>query len=211
MLVPIGEQVRPIYEGFRYVKNIEKVYFLVSNKTEKYGLKVKDKISDIYPIEVIYVNPESFDDVMDKLIQIVENNKNKGIIANITGGTKIMSLACYILCSYLQGNAFYIFKKDDGSMEYVEMPILKFKLDSLLEKNTARWKILSKLIERSYNSVTELANDLRRKTSTVSDILEILHDQGLIILRREGRNVRIEISKTGKIVFRLLNLKKNGE
>jgi len=208
MFVPVGEQIKPIYEGFKYVKNIEKVYLIASNKTERYAHDIKKRIEYIYDTEIVLVDPEKLDDIMEKLIDVVSENKDKEIISNITGGTKVMSHACYILCSYLGGDAFYIFKRDDGSMEYVDMPMLKIKLNSVIEDRSTRERILEKLMESEYDSMTSLARELRIKDSTLSVILDQLKEQGLVILERSGRNLRIKISKTGKILLRLRKLKK---
>ena len=208
MFVPVGEQIKPIYEGFKYVKNIEKVYLIASNKTERYAHDIKKRIEYIYDTEIVLVDPEKLDDIMEKLIDVVSENKDREIISNITGGTKVMSHACYILCSYLGGDAFYIFKRDDGSMEYVDMPMLKIKLNSVIEDRSTRERILEKLMESEYDSMTSLARELRIKDSTLSVILDQLKEQGLVILERSGRNLRIKISKTGKILLRLRKWKK---
>jgi len=207
MLIPVGEQIKPIYEGFKYVKNINRIYLIASNKTEEFANDINKKIKYIYNTEIVLVDPEKLDDIMEKLIDIVSENRDERIISNITGGTKVMSHACYILCSYLGGDAFYIFKRDDGSMEYVEMPMLKIRLNSVIEKKSTRERILEKLMKKEYDSMTSLAKELRIKDSTLSVILDQLKEQGLVILERSGRNLRIRISKTGKIIFKLKKLK----
>lgn len=206
MFIPVGEQVKPIYEGFKFVKNIGGVYLLASNKTEKYAQEIKSKIEEIYKTEILFIHPERLDDIMEKLIEIIGRNKGQKIISNITGGTKVMSHACYILCSYLGGDAFYIFKRDDESMEYVEMPMLKIKLNSIIEEKSTRKRILEKLIEKDYGSLSSLAKDLRIKDSTLSDLLDSLEEQGLVHLERNKKNLKIKISKTGRIIFRLKEL-----
>lgn len=206
MFIPVGEQVKPIYEGFKFVKNIGGVYLLASNKTEKYAQEIKSKIEEIYKTEILFIHPERLDDIMEKLIEIIGRNKGQKIISNITGGTKVMSHACYILCSYLGGDAFYIFKRDDESMEYVEMPMLKIKLNSIIEEKSTRKRILEKLIEKDYGSLSSLAKDLRIKDSTLSALLDSLEEQGLVHLERNKKNLKIKISKTGRIIFRLKEL-----
>lgn len=207
MFIPVGEQTEPIYEGFRHVKEIDKVYLLASDKTEKHAKEIRDKIGAIYKTEIIKIHPERLDDIMEKLMDIIAENKDKKIISNITGGTKVMSHACYIISSYLGGDAFYIFKRDDNSMEYVEMPMLKIKLNSIIEEKSTRKRILEKLREKDYDSMTSLAKDLRIKDSTLSVLLDQLEKQGLVNLEREGRNLNIRISKTGKIILKLKELK----
>ncbi len=93
MFIPVGEQTEPIYEGFRHVKEVDKVYLLASGKTEKYAVEIRDKIGAIYKTEIIKIHPEKLDDIMEKLMDIIAENKDKKIISNITGGTKVMSHA----------------------------------------------------------------------------------------------------------------------
>ncbi len=92
-------------------------------------------------------------------------------------------------------------------MEYVEMPMLKIKLNSIIEEKSTRKKILEKLREKDYDSMTSLAKDLRIKDATLSVLLDQLEKQGLVNLEREGRNLNIKISKTGKIILKLKELK----
>jgi len=207
MFIPVGEQVKPIYEGFKYVRGVDKVYLLASDKTEKYAQNIKNRIEYIYKTEIVQIHPEKLDDIMEKLIDIIAENKDEKIISNITGGTKVMSHACYILCSYLGGDAFYIFKRDDGSMEYVEMPMLKIKLNSIIEERSTKKRILEKLMKKDYDSLTSLAKELRIRESTLSALLDSLKEQGLIHKERNGRTSRIRISKTGKILLKLRKLK----
>ncbi|MEM4347159.1 MAG: DUF6293 family protein [Candidatus Altiarchaeota archaeon] len=207
MFVPVGEQIKPIYEGFKYVKNVDKVYLLASKKTIGYASEVSEKIGEIYNTEILDVTPEELDNVICKLIEVAEKHKKDKVVSNVTGGTKIMSLSCYILCSYLGGDAFYIFKTDEGKMRYIEMPVLKIKLNSIIEEKSTRSRILEKLMEREYSSLTSLAKELRIKNSTLSALLDDLSEQGLIKLKREGRKLKIEISKTGKIIYKIRKFK----
>jgi len=203
LLAPVGEQTKPIYEGFKHIKDVNRVYLLASDKTLKYAEEISARLSEVYEIEIITIEADNLDDIIEKITEkISKHNCYKNIISNITGGTKIMSLACYIVTSFYSGDAFYLFK-DTG--EYVDAPILKVNLKNVLSYNSTRFKIL-KCIQNTQKNLTEIAKTINIKNSTLNRHITILSEHNLVKNQRFGREVLIEITKTGKLFYNLVLL-----
>ncbi|RLC37243.1 hypothetical protein DRH29_02665 [candidate division Kazan bacterium] len=205
-LVPVGEQMKPLYEGFRYVKNIEQVYLICSDYTRKMAKEMKDKLSAVYKIEVIETKAERIDDIIDDIITAIKDFKNKRIISNISGGTKIMSLACYIISSYTEGFSFYIFKDEKSEMKYVEVPSLKINIDLFVKNNSKKFKLLEKLSKKDY-FLNQLSKELNIKSSTTNAHIYTLERTGMVKTERMGRKLIIKITTTGKLIYSLVKLK----
>ena len=70
LLVTVGEQEKPLYEGIKAVSNVDKVYFLASSFTEKIANNIKGNIAKIYDTEVIKINEKEISDIINKIIEI---------------------------------------------------------------------------------------------------------------------------------------------
>ena len=157
---------------------------------------------------------EKIRDIATKNISKEEPNKNHNmtlnfqVIANITGGTKPMSFASYIFASLYDGYSFYIFKKDDNQMQYVEMPKLSLNLEIISYKKT-RYKILGLIKEKQYN-FTQLAKQLNIKSSTLNSHINKLKKDRLVEIELKGREKIIKASKTGIMLYYLIGVK-NGD
>lgn len=205
-LIPAGEQVKPLYEGFRYVKNVDLVYLLCSSFTKVKAEEIKEKLSTVYKINIIESKAERIDEIIDDIIAAIGDFKNKKIISNISGGTKIMSLACYILSSYTQGFSFYIFKDSEGGMKYVEVPSLKINIDSVVKYNSKKFEILEKLSKGDY-FLNQISKELNIKSSTANAHIYTLERAGIVKTKRVGRKLMIRITTTGRLVYNLVRLK----
>ncbi|OYT33603.1 MAG: hypothetical protein B6U87_03205 [Candidatus Aenigmarchaeota archaeon ex4484_52] len=218
MIIPVGEQIKPIYEGFRYVEQIDKLFLICTNKTSEFAEEIKEQMSNMYrDINIIQTPAQDFNQICLDLVKNIskeEPNKNHNmtlnfqVIANITGGTKPMSFASYIFASLYDGYSFYIFKKDDNQMQYVEMPKLSLNLEIISYKKT-RYKILGLIKEKQYN-FTQLAKQLNIKSSTLNSHINKLKKDRLVEIELKGREKIIKASKTGIMLYYLIGVK-NGD
>lgn len=205
--MPVGEQKKPLMEGMRYIKEINRIYLIATKDTYQVAIDIQEKLQEIYEeIYIIKTSPFNLDVIVQSLIdEVISKNHGKHIISNITGGTKIMSLACYILTSLYEGDVFYIFKGENNEMQYVEAPALKVDLRKVVSYGNKRYYILKKLENKDYN-VIMLANDLNIKSSTLNGHISKLVKHDLVRTRRDGREVKISITNTGKLFYKLVSL-----
>jgi len=205
LIVTLGEKEAPIFEGFRRVKDIEKVVFLTSKKLEPIAKSIGEKISSIYPnCEICFVDEKNLSDIIKKIIELHKKYKKWTFTYNLTGGTKIMSIACHVVASFLGEKAFYIAKIDEGKMVKVDIPILKLKPQLVLGKNDRKYQIL-KLLNSSELTLTQLSNKLKLKMPTIKGHLNKLLSFGLISC---GKNKKYFISQVGKIFLGLIEVDK---
>jgi len=90
-LTLVGAQVMPVYNGIMYAKP-DKVFLLHSKETEEQAKNIKNAIkpsSELVPIE----DANSYTKIFIKVKQLFESEKDIEWSVNLTGGTKIMTLA----------------------------------------------------------------------------------------------------------------------
>ncbi len=209
MLVPVGEELAPIYEGFKHVKEVSKVFLIASNKTRENALKIKQDLDKIHDFELIIVLADTLDEIITSILEKISNFNNLELVSNLTGGTKIMSIACYILTMLLEGTAFYIFN-NNNKMVYVEIPLLKIELKDMLKEKGTKFKVLSLIAENKEISLKELSEKLGLKSSSIHNHLFSLKKKNLINIEKNSklfftRKMRLSLTKTGKIVYTLMN------
>jgi CRISPR locus-related DNA-binding protein len=204
LFITVGERMEPIYEGFKRIKDIEEVYYIVSDKTKEYAQRLVKEFSNLYKSYIVEVDPRNLDKSIDKIIETQKKLK-EDIVYNLSGGTKVMILACYIIACFKSQKAFYIFKKNDGGMEYVEVPILKFDLKNIVNKENRAYRILNLLKDTSLQ-VTELAEKMKLKKSTISGHIDKLENE-LGFVEREPINrksSKLRLTKTGEITLSII-------
>jgi hypothetical protein len=109
----VGGQNLPIYNGILR-SNPDKIIFIHSNKT----LEQSRLISSIVGIEseFIEINPTNFKSIsvkMESVVTIILENK---VSVNLTGGTKLMSLAAFSIS--MKNNINDLFYLDQNNVEY---------------------------------------------------------------------------------------------
>jgi len=204
LFVTVGEKLDPIYEGFKRIKDVNEVVYLVSNKTRENAEKLSKEFSNLYISNIVEIDPKNLDKSINKIIKTQETLRNY-IIYNLSGGTKVMILACYIIACFKNQKAFYVFKKDDGNMEFTEVPILKFDLHNIVNKDKRAYKILN-LLKNSPLQVTELAEKMKLEKSTVSGHIDKLENQLGFIEREpiDKRSSKLKLTKTGEITLNII-------
>jgi len=80
----------------RSTEDIEKVFFVASKETEQRAQQLQSELSRLYPSEIVMIDPRDLNRTITKLIDVQRGIKHE-IAYNISGGTKIMALACHIL------------------------------------------------------------------------------------------------------------------
>jgi hypothetical protein len=207
LITTIGEQEKPLYEGVKLVPQINKIYLLASSLTEKNAKRVKENISKLYSTEIVIVNEKELDLILNKIIEIHKMEKNAEFFYNLTGGTKVMCLACQVVASFLGEKMFYLFKKEDNSTEVIEIPVLKYSLNKIVAKGDKRHEIL-KLLREKTRTLTELSKILKLKKPTLSaGHIKKLKELGFVTNEEKLGNKQIlKLTKTGEMFFSLLEV-----
>lgn len=116
----ISEQTIPNFEFIKEkIKEIEALLFITTPSMEKSGnrewiLKALGD-NDLEVLDPILVNAFSFEDIEEKLAQSI--NDEDLYLVNLTGGTKIMSLAVYDFFKSVNSQMFYL----TGRGQYIKI------------------------------------------------------------------------------------------
>ncbi len=157
----VGAQTLPIYWG-TIETNPDIVYFIHSVKTKKQAEQLSKSINvENYLIET---NPIDFNDVKTKINKLLKNHENSTISIDITGGTKIMSIAAFSFIN-LCNKVFYI-DQNNQIFDFINLtkePINKniktekfFELNGYPLKSFKRLKDYTKDEAEAYHKVREL-------------------------------------------------------
>lgn len=102
----VGGQITPIFWGIKE-KNPNVIHILYSKDSRQHVPIIKN----IFPNKEFFsyqVNPFSFDEIKEKVEEIILKYPDDIFELNLTGGTKVMALACQNIFNILYLNSFYI-------------------------------------------------------------------------------------------------------
>ena len=112
-LLPIlNKDTRPKKVVLLVSKPMEKIADRLNEAIEKYVKVSRYPIDDPFDINSI---EETLFEVAEKenLTEVGEDGSSEGCVFNITGGTKLMSTACYLFCSQMDIPFFYLNHQDN--------------------------------------------------------------------------------------------------
>jgi len=204
LLIPVGEEITPLLHGFRYVTEIDDVILIYSRETKKFAKQIEDRLLKMQLVRRVFkveCKAENLSNILkeitSKLKELYDISRIE-IISNITGGTKIMALSCYMLSSIFNGSSFYIFK-DGDVMKYIKVPTISSKLIEFLKESEIRIKILSYINENGIK-LDDLSKLLGRSKSTIIYYLDKFTEFGLV----EKLENKYKITDLGKFMKALL-------
>jgi len=106
----IGGQTVPVFWGIK-VHNPNVVHLLCTQDSKDNNSVFEELFPDIQ-FYSYQVSPFDFSEIENQVKHIIENNPNTEFELNLTGGTKVMALACYNVFKSHNYNAFYIDQKN---------------------------------------------------------------------------------------------------
>ncbi|MBI5332530.1 MAG: ArsR family transcriptional regulator [Candidatus Aenigmarchaeota archaeon] len=201
LIVTVGEKKEPLYEGIKQSKKKKKIYYLATKETENVAVSLCSEFRNLYDSDIVIVDPESFCDIVSSVVEILRKEGNNVILFNITGGTKLMSLACYSVANLIGSSCFYIHKCREGMKKFI-LPIIQIPEMKYIGKNKRKFQILELLSGKPY-SLTELTIMLKLRKPTVIGHLKKLEGINLVERCNIDRNQILQITESGRIVIKL--------
>jgi len=214
-LVPVGQQISPLLEGFRYVKNIAKVCLLCTAQTKGVAKELCQKIEPIFrQCDIVETSADDLDKIVSDVLDLVKENKgafgkdnlHKMFIINLTGGTKMMSLGCYIAGLFFAEKVLYIFKTDSGKMRLVDVPMVKVELADFTKRKGVKMELLRKILAKP-SSLDGLTKECKLSKPTVWAHLKGLEEKHLVEKIENGKAINYVITTTGKLLLNVEELK----
>ncbi|MEM4396940.1 MAG: ArsR family transcriptional regulator [Candidatus Woesearchaeota archaeon] len=198
LFVSVGEQEVPILKTFSSISGYETIYLISSNKTKNVAQEIKKKISQIYEkVEIELVDAYDLHEILSKILKL---SKGKVVEFNLTGGTKVMTLAFYIAAILLESKCIYYSLED----RLIEIPVIS---RSWFNRNLNGKKIvlLNYLLKKNY-TVKELSEMLKLSPQTVEGHLKTLEYLNFIRREKVGKNTCISITEIGKLYVEIAEI-----
>lgn len=209
MIIPTGEQIKPLLYGLRFFKEIDAVILLHSKKTKKIALKIEKYLKKLEIVDNVFLlscqpnNLTSIISSLNKKIEELKLSENCEILINLTGGTKIMSISSYIFSLLVGGKCFYIYKNENESMEFQEVPTIKIPTIDKIKNSKIRLELLDIFDKQEIISIKDITVLLGKKPSTIYYYIEEFWKEGII--NKEGK--KYKITEFGKLLKRILEYK----
>lgn len=217
LIATVGGTESVVKLGFRMMENVEKV-ILVPGKPfeqvmEKSEIKSNKKIADPVKkaeelkellksfdvkVEIEEVNPLDFRECLLKIIELIQKQpEGTDITVNVTGGTKLLSLAAMNAACMCYCKAFYVQEKSSGDIK-VDLLISSpgyFKeigdqakkiLAYLLEKQKRLEKPVEKYTDDELKNFVSgnIARGIGVEPNSITNKLQMMDKDGLINTKR---------------------------
>lgn len=183
-----GKVTEPILKGFKLIPGIEKVYLFYSGQYLESAEEIAEYLhKGNTPVELVSVQEYDFQDVMDKISQAVEKEKQTGphrYTINVTGGTKLMAFAAYSSAYFIGATVYYVQDRSDLPLDEQILPILTTKAPRNTKSDKKGRDILKFIYEKTVNNGTVTNQDIETrfdlKKQQVSYYVKNLREDGLI-------------------------------
>ena len=218
-VLPVGLNKDVLLESTKLSgKPIQKVY-LVLGKDDKEDVyknaeEIEKTLSVLVEVNKILVNKnEIYATALDILKVIKEELKDGNeVLINASDTTRELCIACYI-AAQLSGSKLYMAITSNGKIERVIdvliPPLKKISDDKLtiiktIDEQGGEVESINKLIEL-LEGKTEDQKKYMAQRARMSYHLKGLEEDGLVEMKREGKNVRIKLTELGRAYALMAN------
>lgn len=218
-VLPVGLNKDVLLESTKLSgKPIQKVYLVLGKDDRedvyKNAEEIEKTLSVLVEVNKILVNKtEIYATALDILRVIKEELKNGNeVLINASDTTRELCIACYI-AAQLSGSKLYMAVTSDGKIDRVIdiliPPLKKISDDKLtiiktIDEQGGEVESINKLIEL-LEGKTEDQKKYMAQRARMSYHLKGLEEDGLVEMKREGKNVRIKLTELGKAYALMAN------
>ena len=219
-VLPVGSNKEVLLESTKLSgKPIQKVY-LVLGKDDKEEIyknaeDIEKTLSVLVEVKRILVDKtEIYATALDILRVIKEELKDGNeVLINASDTTRELCIACYI-AAQLSGSKLYMAVTSNGKIDkgidILIPPLKKISDDKLtiiktIDEQGGEVESINKLIEL-LEGKTEDQKKYMAQRARMSYHLKGLEDDGLVVMKREGKNVRIKLTELGKAYALMANV-----
>ncbi|HDD36413.1 MAG: hypothetical protein J7K36_05695 [Archaeoglobaceae archaeon] len=213
-IMPVNPEKEILLESIKKIDHpIQKVYLLLGkddNESQKAAEEIEKTLNVLIEVEKTYIDENDVYSAVLEILKIVKREISEGneVIVNATGSTKTVCIACYI-ASQLSRSKFYMMmqKVENGKVvnEIVELlipPLKKIGEDKvtiikIISEEGGEVESINKLIEL-LEGKTKDQKEYMAQRARMSYHLKGLEEDGLVVMQREGKNVKIKLTELGK-------------
>jgi DNA-binding transcriptional ArsR family regulator len=220
-ILPVGMNKELIIESIkRGGYPIQKVYLVLPSDGSfsggedilKNAEEIEKTLSVLVEVEKIYV------DVLDvygsalEILKAIKKEYNEGneVLINATDSARTLTISCYV-AAQISGSRLYIALpryvegKEAGVERIVEIPIPplkkitddKVEIIKVIESQGGEVESINKLIELIEGKITDQKKYMAQR-ARMSYHLKGLEEDGIVEMKREGKNVRIRLTELGR-------------
>jgi DNA-binding transcriptional ArsR family regulator len=192
-------------------KPIQKVYLVLGKVDDEQIIKnaeeIEKTLSVLVEVNKIEVDKSDIYATALDILKVIKDELKEGneVLINASDTTRELCIACYI-SAQLSGSKLYMAVTSNGKVEgIIEVPVPPLKKISddkltiikTLEEQGGEVESINKLIEL-LEGKTEDQKKYMAQRARMSYHLKGLEEDGLVEMRREGKNVRIRLTELGK-------------
>lgn len=205
-IIPLGKRCDIILESIkRSGKPIQKAYLIVSRE-DSCVEDIEKALKNFIEVEVVRVNDDVYDAAIE-ILKIIKKELKEGseVYINLSDAPKELYISGLISAQISRTNV-YMAVTSNGKVERVldlKVPPIKsigedkVALIKVLEENGGEVESINKLIELMEGKIDDQKRYMAQR-ARMSYHLKGLEEDGLIEMKREGKNVRIRLTPLGK-------------
>ncbi len=211
-VLPVGTNKDVLLESTKLCgKPIQKVYLILGKDDGKEIYENADEIektlSVLVEVKRVTVDKRDIYGTALEMLKVIKEELKDGneVLINASDTTREMCISCYI-AAQLSGSKLYLAITSNGKIEKVVdvliPPLKKISDDKLtiiktIAEQGGEVESINKLIEL-LEGKTEDQKKYMAQRARMSYHLKGLEEDGLVIMKREGKNVRIMLTELGK-------------
>jgi len=185
---------------------VHKAYLVLDKSdadAEKTAGKVEEILKPLIDISRVYVDKKDIYKTVTDILRVIrkEVNDNNVVIINSSDADRYLTVACYI-AAHISGSKFYI-SLNKGKLQEVPVPPLKkindekVSIIKAIDDEGGEVDSINRLIDILEGKVEDQKKYMAQR-ARMSYHLNGLEEDGIVITKREGKNVRIILTELGK-------------
>lgn len=208
-IIPIGKRCDIVLESIkRSGKPIQKAYLIFSREDSCVN-DVKKALKNFIELEVIRVENDVYNALIE-ILKVIKKEMSEGskIYINLSDAPKELCLSG-LISAQISKVGIYMALTSEDVIDLRVPPIKsigedKVTLIKVLEENGGEVESINKLIELMEGRIDDQKRYMAQR-ARMSYHLKGLEEDGLIEMRREGKNVRIRLTSLGKAFVIMLS------
>lgn len=208
----VGGQITPIFWGIKE-RNPDTIHILYTKDT-RHHVPIIEHLFSSKKLFSYQVNPYDFEEIKEKVESIILKYPKDDFELNLTGGTKVMALACQNIFNILALNTFYIdqgnkiFDFKEHTYKSIES---KIKLDTFIQLSGHKKYTSNKIVDFSKDefefskNISQISGtstfkksikSVKSKIQDIESCRKFSYSQGNIILQWNSPNFNLNDGNT---------------
>jgi len=205
-IIPLGKRCNIILDSIKMSgKPIQKAYLIVS-RDESCLSDVLEALKNFIDIDVVRIDGNIYDASIE-MLKVIKRELEEGndVYVNLSDAPKELCIAGLISAQISKAKIYLAVTSNGEVQEVIDLKVPPIKsigddkiaLIKALEENGGEVESINKLIEL-VEGKTEDQKRYMAQRARMSYHLKGLEEDGLIEMKREGKNVRIRLTPLGK-------------